>query len=120
MITTYSAFNEKVTLNDLETTELIYSYLNSFVPKIVCFESYWSDALLDTFSVKPFLKAIPYILRREIEIAHRFIDSSDSLARYMNTNDGLFWQDETMVGTDIFFMAIHGKIAGLKWKSRSN
>ncbi len=114
MITNFSDYsqNTNAPLNN-EQESLIEEYLESYTPKICCLESYWSQSMTDPLSVKPFLKAIGWMIEKEIVVAHRFIDSGEGLTYYTKYPDGLIWQDPKLAGIDLFYIAVHGKPGGL-------
>jgi hypothetical protein len=110
MITTFSDYsqNSNAPLNS-EQEPIIAEYLESYTPKICCLESYWSQSMTDPLSVKPFLKAIGWMIEKEIMVTHRMIDSGAGLSYYTKYPDGLIWQDLNLVGIDLFYLALHKK-----------
>jgi hypothetical protein len=114
MITTFSDYSQcqSTPLNN-EQEKLIGEYLVSYRPKICCIESYWNQGMTDTFSVKPFLKAIGWMINKDIVLAHRIIESGKGLSHYTQFPDGLIWQDPNLAGIDVFYIAMHGKPGGL-------
>ena len=113
MITTFSDYsqNSNTPLNN-EQEGLIEEYLGSYIPKICCLESYWNQNMTDPLSVKPFLKAIGWMIEKEIVVTHRMIDSGAGLSYYTKYPDGLIWQDPKLAGIDLFYIAVHGKPGG--------
>jgi len=110
MITTFEDYSQNpITLPADETEDLINEYLLSATPKICCLESYWSMGMIDSLSVKPFLKSIPLMLEKEILVLHRFISSGQDLAFYLQYPNGIIYQDPLLVGIDIFYLATHGQ-----------
>ena len=114
MITTFSDYsqNSNAPLNN-EQESIIAEYLESYTPKICCLESYWSQSMTDPLSVKPFLKAIGWMIEKDIVVTHRMIDSGAGLSYYTKYPDGLIWQDPKLAGIDLFYIAVHGKPGGL-------
>jgi len=115
MITNFADYSQNSSQElTLEQKALINEYLESFTPKICCFEGYWSKVMTDPLSVKPFLKAIGWMIEKEIVVAHRYIDNPKSLSYYTHYPEGIIWQDPYLAGIDVFYLAAHGKIGGLK------
>jgi hypothetical protein len=109
MITTFEDYSPNpITLPDDEAEDLINEYLLSATPKICCLEAYWSAGMIEDLSVKPFLKSIPLMIEKEIVVMHRFISSSQDLAFYVQSPDGIIYQDPRLAGIDVFYLAMHG------------
>jgi len=115
MITTFQDYNQTIPTNQLnpEQENIVQEYMESFTPKICCLESYWNLNMTDSFSVKPFLKAIGWMLEKKIIIAHRMISSGQDLEYYVKYPNGLIYQDPRLAGIDCFYLTGHGKPGGL-------
>jgi hypothetical protein len=115
MITTFKEYNANPpTPLTHEQQELINEYLESFRPKICCLESYRSENMTDSFSVKPFLKAIGWMIEKDIVVTHRMISDGKDLAHYVKYPDGIIWNDPYLAGITCFYLASNGKPGGLK------
>ena len=115
MITTFAGYNQNITdYPNPEQNNLIADYFESYKPKICCLESYWSQGMTNTLSMKPFLKAIGWMLEKDIIVAHRMIDSGQGLAYYTKFPNGIIWKGPQLAGIDVFYLASHGKPGGLK------
>jgi len=115
MITTFYGFNDNQTnLLNPEPETILSEYMESFTPKICILEAYWNDNMTDSFSVKPYLQAIGWMLEKEIVIAHRTIATGSDLDHYVKYPDGIVWKDSKMAGIDVFYLAAHGAPGILK------
>jgi hypothetical protein len=115
MIPTFKEYNKNPpTQLTPEQQVVIDEYLESFRPKICCLESYWNQNMTDSFSVKPFLQAIGWMIKKDMVVAHRIISDGKDLAYYVKYPDGIIWRDPYLAGIHCFYLASHGKPGGLK------
>jgi hypothetical protein len=77
--------------------------------KLICFEAYWNEKLLQTFSVKGFFEAMAPLVHPPLQIAHRFVDSEAGLAYYARRPDGLLWRSKELFDAPIYYLAFHGR-----------
>jgi hypothetical protein len=82
-------------------------------PKLVCLESYWNEKLFQTFSVKGFFEAMAPLSHPPLVVAHRFVESEQGLAYYTRRPDGLMWRQQEAFDAPIFYLAFHGRPAGV-------
>ena len=118
MITQFEKYNQTlVQTNDpIEQDHAISEYLEIFEPRMVIFESYWTEQLLsNTLSVLPFLSNIGNILDgdRVNRVAHRYFDSPEGLAYYVKKPTGIIWKDPDVYGASVYYVAAHGLAGGL-------
>ncbi len=114
VIPTFAEYNNNTPKQPTpEQQVLIDEYLESFTPKICCLESCWSQAMTDPPGVKPFIKAIPWMIEKEIGYAYRIISSGHDLEYYVKYPTGIIWNDPHLAGIDVFYLAAHGKPRGL-------
>ena len=76
--------------------------------KLVCLESSWDDRVFQAMSVKGFFESLCPMTRPPLRVAHRFIESSQHLARYTRKPDGLLWMDPNAWDAPIYYLAFHG------------
>ncbi len=76
--------------------------------KLVCIESSWDDRVFHTTSVKGFFESLGPLLHPPLQVAHRFVESSQHLAHYTRKPDGLLWTDPNAWDAPIFYLAFHG------------
>ncbi|HEX6690583.1 MAG TPA: hypothetical protein VF110_05475 [Burkholderiales bacterium] len=82
--------------------------------KLVCLETYWNEKLFHTVSVKGFFEAMAPLVDPPLTVAHRFVDSGESLAYYAKRPDGLMWRRRELFDAPVFYLAFHGRPAGFK------
>lgn len=80
--------------------------------KLILLESYLDDSMFSKLSMFPFFQALAPLLVPEMKVAHRIIDSSNSLKYYTDRKDGLIWKDEETRDAQIIFVAGHGYNSG--------
>lgn len=68
--------------------------------------------MTNPMSVKPFIKAIGWMLQKEILVAHRMVESGEGLAYYTKFPDGVIWKESSL--PDVFYISMHGKPGGLR------
>ena len=78
-------------------------------PKIVCLETYWSEKLFESFSVKPFLEALAPLVSPRLRVAHRFVESAQGLAYYARRPDGVMWRQADLFDAPVYYLAFHGR-----------
>ena len=83
-------------------------------PKLVCLESYWNDRLLQTLSVKGFLEAAAPLAHPPLRVAHRFVDSAESLAYYLRRPGGVMWRERELFDAPVYYLAFHGRPASVR------
>jgi hypothetical protein len=82
---------------------------SSGVPReLVCLETYWSDQVFHTFSVKGFFESLSPLISPPLRIAHRYVESAEHLAYYTRKPDGLLWSDPEARDAPICYLAFHG------------
>ena len=115
MIPTFKEYNKNTpTQLTPEQQVAIDEYLESFRPKICCLESYWSENMTDSFSIKPLLQAIGWMIVKDLVIAHRMISDGKDLAHYVKYPDGIIWNDPYLAGITCFYLSSDGNPGRLK------
>jgi hypothetical protein len=77
--------------------------------KLVCLETYWSEKLFESFSVKPFFEALAPLMSPPLRVAHRFVESAQGLAYYARRPDGVMWRQADLFDAPVYYLAFHGK-----------
>jgi hypothetical protein len=77
--------------------------------KLVCLETYWSEKLFESFSVKPFFDAMAPLVTPPLRVAHRFVESAQGLAYYARRPDGVMWRQADLFDAPVYYLAFHGK-----------
>ena len=77
--------------------------------KLVCLETYWSEKLFESFSVKPFFDAMAPLVTPPLRVAHRFVESAQGLAYYARRPDGVMWRHADVFDAPVYYLAFHGK-----------
>jgi hypothetical protein len=76
--------------------------------KLVCLESSWEDRVFHNTSVKGFFESLCPLIHPPLQVAHRYVESSQHLAHYTRKPDGLLWIDPNAWNAPIFYLAFHG------------
>ena len=108
MITNFKKYENKIT--DILPDELLNTspppdYIG-FERLIVCLESYWSYNIFNAFTMKPYLENIGWMVKKRIEIAHRFIDCGLGLRYYIN----VLMQEQ--IFAPVIYLSTHGNQLG--------
>jgi hypothetical protein len=82
-------------------------------PKLVCLESYWSERMFQTFSVKGFFEAMAPLVHPPLTVAHRFVESENGLD-YYTRRGGVMWRQEELFDAPVFYLAFHGAPGAVK------
>ncbi len=78
--------------------------------KLICLETYWnSGQIFNELSVKPFLTALLPLLRNNLKIGHRFVETLQGMKYYTLYPNGVLWKDELTFDNPLFYLAFHGK-----------
>ena len=107
MFTNFQKFENNLIDSQIDNQfGLIPDYCVPYEKRIVCFESYWSDNLLDNLTVKPFLRQLGRMVEENIEIIHRYVDCNLGLAYYIQC------LKEQQIFPPVVYLAMHGKPGG--------
>ena len=82
--------------------------------KLVCFEAYWNEKMVQTSSVKGFFEAMAPLLQPPLTLAHRFVESEAGLAYYARRPDGLLWRSKELFDAPVYYLAFHGRPGGVR------
>jgi hypothetical protein len=82
-------------------------------PKLVCLESYWSERMFQTFSVKGFFEAMAPLVHPPLTVAHRFVESEHGFEYYARRG-GVMWRQQELFDTPVFYLAFHGAPGAVK------
>jgi hypothetical protein len=82
-------------------------------PKLVCLESYWSERMFQTFSVKGFFEAMAPLVHPPLTVAHRFVESEHGFA-YYTRRGGVMWRQKELFDAPVFYLAFHGAPGAVK------
>ena len=82
-------------------------------PKLVCLESYWSERMFQTFSVKGFFEAMAPLVHPPLTVAHRFVESENGFD-YYTRRGGVMWRQEELFDAPVFYLAFHGAPGAVK------
>src|SRR5712664_1543686 len=76
-------------------------------PKLVCLESYWSERMFQTFSVKGFFEAMAPLVHPPLTVAHRFVESEHGF-EYYTRRGGVMWRQKQLFDAPVYYLAFHG------------
>jgi len=83
-------------------------------PRLVCFEGYWNEKMLQSFSVKGFFEAMAPLVHPPLTLAHRFVESEAGLVYYARRPDGLLWRSRELFDAPVCYLAFHGRPGGVR------
>jgi hypothetical protein len=58
--------------------------------------------------VKGFFEAMAPLVDPPLQLAHRFVDSAESLAYYCRRPDGVMWRERAVFDAPVYYLAFHG------------